>query len=278
MFRFYFVFRDFDVSTFLYYFYFQNHKFPPITKNSRLLNLILDIGTTYIKIAVFRHSEILFRESLPEISREYIKTITENFQGIEHSILSSVRKRDRSLIEYLDTNFKVSIELSEKTPVPIKNLYKSPATLGHDRLAAVVGAISIFPGSNILIIDIGSAVTFDFINSKSEYHGGNISPGMIMRFRALHEFTSNLPFEYPHDNQKFMGSETQEAIISGVQNGLIFELDGYIRRFSEKEKELKVILTGGDAEFFAEKISNKVITDPNITLKGLNRILEFNLK
>ena len=98
-----------------------------------------------------------------------------------------------------------------------------------------------------------------------------------MRYRALHEFTSNLPLEYPNDNKEFMGSDTPGAIISGVQNGLILELEGYINRFSEREKGLKVIFTGGDAEFFAEKISFKVITDPNLTLKGLNRILEYNL-
>jgi type III pantothenate kinase len=241
-------------------------------------NLVIDIGTSYIKTAIFSNSEILFRESLPEISPDYIKIITANYKGIEHSILSSVRKRDSYLLDYLNTNFKVSLELTEKTPVPVKNLYKSPETLGHDRLAAVVGACSMFPGTNILVIDIGSAVTFDFINSENEYNGGNISPGMMMRFRALHEFTSNLPFEYPLDNQEFMGSDTPGAIISGVQNGIIFELEGYIRRFSEKDKALNVILTGGDAEFYAKKISFRVITDPNLTLIGLNQILEYNLK
>jgi type III pantothenate kinase len=241
------------------------------------LNLVIDIGTTYIKTAIFNKSEIIFRESLPEISPEYIDTITSNFHGTNHSILSSVRKRDPSLLNYLKKKFKVSIDLSEKTPVPINNMYKSPATLGYDRLAAVVGASSTFPKTNILIIDIGSAVTYDFISSKNEYFGGNISPGIIMRFRALHEFTSNLPFEYPSNNQEFIGTDTPGAIISGVQNGLIFELEGYIKRFSEKNKELKVILTGGDAEFFIKKISFKVIIDLNLTLKGLNTILEYNL-
>lgn len=242
------------------------------------LNLILDIGTTYIKIAIFSKSEMLFRESLPEISPEYISTIAGNFPGIRNSIISSVRKRDVSLLEYLNKDFEFTIELSEKTPLPVKNQYRSPATLGYDRLAAVVGANTMFPGTNILVVDIGSALTIDFINSANEYHGGNISPGMMMRYRALHEFTSNLPLEYPNDSQEFMGSDTPGAIISGVQNGLILELEGYINRFSEKKKGLKVILTGGDAEFFAEKISFKVITDPNLTLKGLNRILEYNLK
>jgi type III pantothenate kinase len=241
------------------------------------LNLILDIGTSYIKTAIFSNSEIIFRESLPELSPEYIATISDNYPEISHSVISSVRKRDSALLEYLNKSFRIVIELSEKTPVPIKNLYKTPATLGYDRLAAVVGAITMFPENNILVIDIGSAVTIDFINRNNEYHGGNISPGMMMRYRALHEFTSNLPLEYPHDNQEFYGPDTSNAIISGVQNGLIFELEGYIQRFSEKEKDLKVIFTGGDGQFFAEKINFKVIIDPDLTLKGLNRILEFNL-
>lgn len=242
------------------------------------MNLIIDIGTTYIKIAVFSNSKILFRESLPEISSDYIKTISGNFPGLKNSILSSVRKRDSSLIGYLETNFNVTIELSEKTPVPVKNLYKSPETLGYDRLAAVVGAVTLYPKTNILVIDIGSAVTFDFINNINEYHGGNISPGMMMRFRALHEFTSNLPLQYPLDEQEYMGTDTPGAIISGVQNGLIHEVEGYIRKFTEAEKQAKIILSGGDSGFFAQKISFKVFTDPDLTLKGLNRILLYNLK
>jgi len=241
-----------------------------------MLNLVIDIGTSFIKIAIFSKSEMLFKESIPEISPEYISLIIKNFPDTKHSILSSVRKRDYALLEYLDKNFRISVELSDKTPVPIKNLYGSPATLGYDRLAAVVGANTIFPDTNVLVIDIGSAITVDFINNKNEFSGGNISPGMMMRFRALNEFTANLPLEYPHDNSEFMGSDTPGAIISGVQNGIIFELEGYIRQLSEREETLKVIFTGGDAAFFAEKINFQMLVDPNLTLKGLNRILEYN--
>ena len=241
-----------------------------------MLNLVIDIGTSFIKIAIFSKSEMLFKESIPEISPEYISLIIKNFPDTKHSILSSVRKRDYALLEYLDKNFRISVELSDKTPVPIKNLYGSPATLGYDRLAAVVGANTIFPDTNVLVIDIGSAITVDFINNKNEFSGGNISPGMMMRFRALNEFTANLPLEYPHDNPEFMGSDTPGAIISGVQNGIIFELEGYIRQLSEREETLKVIFTGGDATFFAEKINFQMLVDPNLTLKGLNRILEYN--
>jgi len=241
------------------------------------LNLILDIGTSFIKIAIFSKSEILFKESIPEVSVDYVSLILKNFSDIKYAILSSVRKRDTALLDFLDKNFHMPIELSAKTPVPVKNLYGSPSTLGYDRLAAVVGANTIFPDANILVIDIGSAITIDFINNKNEFPGGNISPGMVMRFRALNEFTANLPLEYPQENPDLMGSDTSGAIISGVENGIIFEVDGYIRKLSSREKDLKVIMTGGDAAFFAEKIKTQILVDVNLTLKGLNRILEYNM-
>lgn len=262
---------------FLYYFYSSEHL--TVKKNLWLkdLNLIIDIGTSFIKIAVFSKSEILFKESIPEISVEYISLILKNFQDTQYAILSSVRKRDPALIGYLDKNLLKVFELSANTPIPIKNLYGSPSTLGDDRLAAAVGAYTIFPDTNVLIIDIGSAITIDFINNKNEFSGGNISPGMMMRFRALNEFTANLPLEYPHDDPDLLGSETSGAIISGVENGIIFELEGYIQKLAELEKDLKIIFTGGDAAFFAEKIKNQVLVDINLTLKGLNRILLFNI-
>lgn len=242
------------------------------------MNLIIDIGTSFIKIAVFSKSDILFKESIPEISPEYVSLVLKNYQDAQYAILSSVRKRDPALIGFLGKNFKKLIELSAKTHIPIKNLYASPSTLGDDRLAAAVGANSIFPDTNVLIIDIGSAITIDFINKENEFSGGNISPGMMMRFRALNEFTANLPLEYPHEDPDLLGSDTSGAIISGVENGIIFELDGYIKKMRTLEEKLKVIFTGGDAAFFAEKIKSQVLVDFNLTLKGLNRILQYNIR
>lgn len=241
------------------------------------MNLVIDIGTSFIKVAVFSKSELLFKESIPEISVDYLALILKNFPDVKCAILSSVRKRDKTLIGFLQDKFQKLIELSENTPVPIKNLYGSPETLGDDRLAAAVGANTIYPAENVLIIDIGSAITIDFVNNKNEFSGGNISPGMMMRFRALNEFTANLPLEYPRENIDLLGSDTSGAIISGVENGIIFELEGYIRKLSGREKNLKVIFTGGDSEFLTEKINHPVLVDINLTLKGLNRILEHNL-
>lgn len=242
------------------------------------MNLIIDIGTSFIKTAVFHNQEILFKDMIHNISDEYLSSIIHDFPHLRYSILSSVRKKDQVLFELLKNKFDYFIELTSETLIPLKNLYKSPATLGYDRLAASVGANNIFPGSNVLVIDVGSAITIDFVNDKNEYTGGNISPGMAMRFKALNEYTANLPLEKPQEDFELLGSGTSAAIVNGVQNGIIFELDCYINRLAKIKKNLKVILTGGDVDFFAKKLKNSIFVDSNLTLKGLNKILEYNIE
>jgi type III pantothenate kinase len=242
------------------------------------LNLILDIGTSFIKTAVFHHQEILFKDTIPDISIEYLSSVIHDFPLLKNAILSSVRKKDLVLLEFLKNNFNQFIELTPETPIPIKNLYRSPSTLGYDRLAASVGANNIFPDSNVLIIDAGSAITIDFVNEKNEYAGGNISPGMAMRFKALNEYTANLPLEKSRKDFELLGSGTSGAIVNGVQNGIIFEMEGYIDHLSGIIKNLKVILTGGDADFFVKNLKSSIFVDSNLTLKGLNKILEYNIE
>lgn len=242
------------------------------------MNLIIDIGTSLIKTAVFHNREILFKDLIHNISDEYLSSIIRDFPPLRYSILSSVRKKDQVLLELLKNKFDHFIELTSETPIPLKNLYKSPATLGYDRLAASVGANNIFPGSNVLVIDIGSAITIDFVNDRNEYTGGNISPGMAMRFKALNEYTANLPLEKPQEDFELLGSGTSAAIVNGVQNGIIFELDSYINCLAKIKKNLKVILTGGEADFFVKKLKNSIFVDSNLTLKGLNKILEYNIE
>jgi type III pantothenate kinase len=241
------------------------------------LNFIIDIGTSLVKTAVFHDQEILFRETTPDISDEYVSLIMQDFPQLRYSILSSVRKKNTSLLKYLQDTFEHFIELTADTPIPLKNLYRSPATLGYDRLAAAVGANTIFPGSNVLVIDIGSAITIDFVNHMNEYTGGNISPGMSVRYKALNKYTANLPLKEPCEDFELFGSDTDSAIINGVQNGILFELAGYINRLNETIKDLKVMITGGDADFFVKKLKNPIFVDLNLTLKGLNKILEFNI-
>jgi type III pantothenate kinase len=168
------------------------------------------------------------------------------------------------------------IELNEYTDIPIENLYETKSTLGKDRLAAVIGANNIFPDSNVLVIDMGTAITYDFINTSKQFIGGTISPGMEMRFKALNHYTDQLPLLKKNENYQTIGKNTSEAIISGVQNGILFEIDGYINTLKSNYNDIKVILTGGDAIFFDKKLKNTIFVNLNLNFIGLNTILEHN--
>ena len=148
--------------------------------------------------------------------------------------------------------------------------------MGKDRLAAVAGAIGLYPNTNLLVIDAGTAITYELINSKHEFLGGNISPGMTIRYKALNEFTSKLPLLSASDETPLIGQSTKEAIQAGVQNGVLFEIQGLINELSSQYPSIKTIITGGDAEFFARKLKNPIFVHPNLVLIGLNRILEYN--
>ena len=206
-----------------------------------------------------------------------IKKIILKFYEIKNAILSSVVEVDNNLINFLKKNIFLNIILDSDTKIPLTNLYKTPKTIGKDRIAAVVGANNIYPNCNILIFDAGTALTIDFINKKNEYVGGNISPGLTMRYKALNKFTQKLPlYKIKHDFDKLTGQTTKEAIIAGVQNGILFEINNYIKIFSKKYTDLKIFLTGGDIFFFENKLKKNIFAEPNLVLIGLNRILTNN--
>lgn len=240
------------------------------------MNLVIDIGNSAIKLAVFKGDECIdtFHSGLPD--RETIQKLRTQHGGIERCILSSVRKEDPELSAMLDGSFSTFLKLDHNTPLPIRNLYRSTSTLGYDRIAAAVGAGALFPGKNVLIIDTGTAITIDLLTADDSYLGGNISPGVSMRFRALHEFTENLPMVDAAWPAGEMGRDTTEAIRSGVLNGIVFELDGYITRQKTRYPDLKVVMTGGDAEIFDKRLKNSIFVDSNLNLYGLHRILEYN--
>jgi len=187
-----------------------------------------------------------------------------------------VRKKDTEIISLLKKSFRFFLELDHETPLPIRNLYRSKPTLGNDRIAAAVGACSRFPGSDLLVIDAGTAITLDLVTADMTYHGGNISPGKSIRFRALHEFTANLPLVSAEEMQGKMGTDTESAITSGVLQGIIFELEGYINEQKKRYPDLKVVLSGGDAIIFDKMLKNTIFVDSNLNLYGLQRILEYN--
>lgn len=242
------------------------------------MNLVIDIGNTLTKTFVFKNEELTYDKQFSSLRKKDIQQIFNRFPEINHLIISSVTKNTLRLPDIAKDKLDKLIYLNENTPLPIVNKYKTPETLGKDRIAAIVGANNIFPGENVLAIDAGTAITFDFINKNGEYSGGNISPGLSMRFNALNYFTSKLPLLKPDENFPFIGTSTGKAIIAGVQNGIIFEIDGYIDTLSEQYEDLKVILTGGDTFFFAHKLKNRIFAKPFLVALGLNRILEYNVK
>jgi len=243
----------------------------------RLMNLVIDMGNSYSKIAVCQGKEILESAISEKISNREIAYFIENYPELRGAIFSSVANHSRELIDYLDASFDTFLELTGHTPLPLKSLYKTPETLGFDRIAAVAGAHTIFPGHNVLVIDAGTAITFDMVTAEGEYTGGNISPGLNMRFRALHKFTSRLPqLTFREEAVRLMGTTTDEAIISGVVNGLVHEINGYISEISSKYKNLRVVLTGGDANSFDKKLKNSIFVVAHLNLIGLNRILDYN--
>lgn len=194
------------------------------------------------------------------------------------AILSSVKPVDDEILHFLSGNFDLFIELDHQTELPIENLYETPETLGKDRLAAAVGANELFPNQNLLIIDAGTAITYDLVSEKNEFIGGNISPGLQMRFKALNHFTGKLPLVSYSDEFQDIGRNTIDAIRAGVQNGILYEIAQTIELFNKNYQNLQIVMTGGDSIFFDKKLNYSIFVHFNITLIGLNRILEHNAK
>ena len=241
------------------------------------MNLVLDLGNTYGKIAVCEQKKVVEVAGYDKITSREISYFNVRYSDLKGAIVSSVVNYSRELIDYLGMLYETCIELNHSTPIPLQNKYATPDTLGYDRIAAAVGAYTICPGKNVLVIDAGTAITYDIVTSKGEFIGGNISPGLEMRFKSLHKYTNRLPYlERPEKVPDLVGSSTREAIQSGVVNGLLFEIKGFIADISKLYPRLQVVLTGGDAKYFVGKLKNSIFVDPNLNLIGLNRILEHN--
>lgn len=241
------------------------------------MNLVLDLGNSYGKIAVCDHKKVVEAATYEKITSREISYFHVRYSGLKGVIISSVVNYSREIIDYLSNLYSICIELNHSTPLPLENKYLTPDTLGYDRIAAAVGAHTIYPKRNVLVIDAGTAITYDIVTSKGEFLGGNISQGVEIRFKSLHKFTNRLPhLERPGEAPPLVGSSTKEAIQSGVINGLLFEMDGFIGAISQKYPKLQVVLTGGDAKYFVGKLKNSIFVDPNLNLIGLNRILEHN--
>lgn len=236
------------------------------------MNLAIDIGNTRCKIGLFSENRLM--ESL--VATDWATGDFLNFcnqSGVRSVILSSVVSADLSLQQALAQNFDF-LELTHETPLPFENRYRTPMTLGKDRLAAVAGAHALLPNQHGLVVDGGTCIKYDLITDAGVYLGGNIAPGVQMRSRAMHEFTAKLPevpIGMPAD---FIGHSTETALQNGAFRGAILEIEGFVGLFSKQFNPLQVILTGGDAEFIKAQLNlSKVSIEPHLTLYGLNHIL-----
>lgn len=239
------------------------------------MKLIIDFGNTLKKIAVFDKNELVLLYTYEEFNIDVLKGIVEKHPEISSAIISSVINYPKEIDDFLATNF-FFIKLNSETHIPITNRYESPKTLGNDRIAAVVAASNKFKNINLLVIDAGSCITYDFINKDMEYLGGAISPGIRLRFKSLNSFTDKLPLLTPKNIDFLIGKTTEESILSGIVNGIIAELDGIIDSYKEIYKDLTIIMSGGDHYYFDKRLKNNIFALPNIVLLGLNIILDFN--
>ncbi|MDA8692713.1 type III pantothenate kinase [Saprospiraceae bacterium] len=238
------------------------------------MNLIIDIGNSFIKLAIYEKDKIVFFKRYTKVRVSDINEIRKKYPFAK-AILSSVRKSHPYFIQHLQGKYHLSI-LSHKTKVPVTMTYKTPKTLGLDRLAAVVGAVAAYPGRKVLVVDIGTCMTYDYVDDKKVYHGGNISPGIELRLRAMFDYTSSLPLVKRKIHEDLLGKSTTHAMQNGAVWGIKLEIERFIEKLTKTYGRLMVILTGGDAIYFGDWIESKIFVNPNLVLDGLNHILNQN--
>ena len=239
-----------------------------------MANLVIDIGNTYTKVAVFDNHQLIYTDQHEAFDADTLNGYLDKY-AIKKAILSTVKNKTESWQDLL----KQKTELLKFNPAEYKginNKYLTPQTLGADRLAAVIGANYLYPGKSSLVIDAGTCVTYDLIDADANYFGGSISPGLNMRYNALNYYTGGLPLiKSDAGFTNNYGNDTTTAIQSGVQNGLKYEITGFIESYTKSYPQLNIILTGGDAIFFDTVLKNSIFApyikmEPHLVLKGLN--------
>jgi type III pantothenate kinase len=239
------------------------------------MQLIIDIGNTRVKLALFEKNELKHSFVFKSTDDILASTLFHDY-AIANCILVTVVNNTETFVQQLQNFFPVLI-YTTATPTPLINKYASPQTLGGDRLAAAVGANNLFPNSNLLIIDTGTCIKYNFVSDKNEFLGGSISPGLKMRFKAINTFTARLPLLELDDNfDTLIATDTKGNILSGVALGAVAEIEGIINQYIDLHPNLTVILTGGDSLYFEKRLKRTIFADAFITLKGLNVILNFN--
>jgi type III pantothenate kinase len=241
------------------------------------VNLCIDWGNTHVKAAIFDNDNLQKQFSLsPEAAPVKVAELMDAFKPVK-AIMCSVVDHSDELAQMVKSRIKSFITLDGYTRVPINNAYLSSDTLGPDRLALVCGAHAAFPDKNNLVISLGTCITYNLMQKNKTFRGGAISPGMHMRLKAMHTFTDKLPEVGVDGDLLLLGYDTHSCMRSGAIFGMAAEIDGMISNYEKQYPEFNAILTGGDAAYFASKIKSKIFADPDLLLKGLNLIVNYNV-
>ncbi len=236
------------------------------------MDITIDFGTSSGKIGFFNEDRLekVFRGVAIADLGSYVP---ENFDG--NLIISSVREKAEFIRDHLAVRGNTYL-MTHRLKMPIKINYKTPETLGTDRLAAIIGAWAEYPGKDLLVIDTGTCITYDLLKADGSYPGGSISPGMELRFKSLHNYTARLPLLSRQDSAELVGGTTEEAILSGVINGLKAEMREIIRMYQHKLPHLQLVICGGDSQYFGDALSLEADIRPNLVLFGLKKVLDYN--
>lgn len=240
--------------------------------------LTVDIGNTRIKGAVFEQYTLVefFIFEVEELQKK-IENILKKYPNLQYLVVSSVGNLEKEAFLAFESRLKVHF-VTHKDAFPFVNKYATPTTLGIDRMVLAAGATLQFPGQNRLVIDAGTCVTYDCIDAEDNYLGGAISPGIRLRYESLHNYTAKLPLLTLGNPENFIGDSTVNAIHSGVVNGLVYEIDGFIEEFKAKYSNFIIILTGGDAVFLAMRLKNTIFANSNFLLESLNQTFQYKIK
>lgn len=239
------------------------------------MHLLIDQGNTTTKYYVIdAEDEILFHTSLANIEVETINQLSQKY-GVLYTLISSVRANYDAIRAELEG--KNVFYFDDNSQLPVQNLYKTPNTLGKDRIAAVCGATKLFADKNCLVIDAGTCITYDFIDAEKKYYGGSISPGLEMRLKAMHIFTGKLPQASLQWVQDFIGNTTETSLQTGALQGAVNEIDGFINQYKKRFKNITTIMCGGNTDFLANRCESEIFAAPNLVMIGLNQILKYNL-
>jgi type III pantothenate kinase len=238
--------------------------------------LIVDVGNSRAKVVVVEDDRVVYQTVSEDLGEALVEDVVIRHRGIGAAIISTTRgdgDRLKGVVgKYVE---RVLLFKPATTPIPIRNGYHTPETLGADRLAAAVGAWAMSPDSDVMVVDFGTAITIDYVIG-GEYRGGNISPGVTTRFRALADYTACLPLCRPTDEVLEYGRTTVQAIEQGVMRGVENEIRGYVEAFSKENDKKRIIFTGGDAKYFVKRIKNTIFADCEPLIYGLTTILRYN--